>query len=265
MVPAGCSIDEHPACGRTVFARSGLFALLCCVLPAGAFAGPPFVTDDPVPVDYQGWEVNTALTGTAVRVGGITSVPSIDINYGAFPGVQLHAQPQAVVIGSSAGRQVGIGDTQLGAKIRLIDEDKQGWVPMVSLYPIFTVPTGNARRGLGTGQAETFLPVWADKTIGKWILDGGASLDINPGGHGLNAVFVGGLLLYQFTEAFQLGGEAFLQTAQMRGERNAPGFNLGGSYDLNKTCHLLFSAGQGLANVSTTNRASFYLGLQVTF
>ena len=236
--------------------------LLVC---ARATAGPPFVTDDPVPVEPQTWEINTAVTGTAVRQAGTLSTPSVDINYGAVPGVQLHLQPQVLVVWDQAGRQAGWGDTQVGAKIRLVDEDRQGWVPMVSVYPIVTVPTGDARRGLGTGQTETFLPVWADKTIGKWVIDGGAGYNINPGPRGRNAVFVGCLVLYQFTEAFQFGGEAFLQTAQSRGARSAPGFSLGGSYDLNKTYHLLFSAGRGLANVSATNRGSAYLGLQVTF
>ncbi len=223
------------------------------------------MTDDPVPVDYQGWEINTAVLGTALRGGGFVSVPNVDANYGAFPGVQLHVQPQVLVDWDSSGREVGLGDTQLGAKIRLVDEDRQGWIPMIAVYPIFTVPTGSARRGTGTGQMETFLPVWVDKTIGKWILDGGAGYGIDPGGRGRNAVFAGALVLYQFTDRFQFGGEAFVQTAQVRGGRTAPGFNLGGSYDLSKMYHLLFSAGRGLANVSETNRASGYLGLQITF
>jgi hypothetical protein len=233
--------------------------------PAAALAGPPFATDDPVPVDYQGWEINNALTGTLVRGGGTAALPSIDANYGAFPGVQIHVQPQITAAWTASGTQAGIGDTQLGAKIRLLDDDKGGWVPMVSIFPIWTAPTGDAGRGLGEGSGRLFLPVWADKSFGKWIVDGGGGYSIGHGSGGRNAWFVGGLLLYQVTDALQLGGEVFLQTAQVRGAKNAPGFNLGGSYDINRTYHLLFSAGQGLANQATTNLFAYYIALQITF
>ncbi len=245
--------------------RNVLLRLVLLLIPASALAGPPFVTDDPVPVDYQGWEINNALIGTLVRGGGVAGLPSIDANYGAWPGIQLHLQPQIAVVWGPGNTQAGFGDTQIGAKIKLQDEDKDGWMPMVSIYPIFTAPTGSAARGLGTGMGRTFLPVWADKTFGKWIVDGGVGYSINPGSAGKNAWFVGGLVLYQLTDALQLGGEIFLQTAQAPGARDSPGFNLGGSYDLSHTYHVLFSAGQGLANQSATNRFSFYLALQTTF
>ena len=180
-------------------ARALHMALL--LMPPSAFAGPPFVTDDPVPVDAQGWEINNALTGTLVRGGGVAGLPSIDANYGIWPGIQLHLQPQIAVVWGPDGTQAGVGDTQIGAKIRLLDEDRDGGMPMVSIYPTFTAPAGNATRDLGTGVGRKFLPVWADKIFGKWIVDAGAGYAINPGSAGKNAWLVGGLLLYQFTDA----------------------------------------------------------------
>jgi hypothetical protein len=55
------------------------------MVPVTALAGPPFVTDDPVPVEYQGWEINTSVIGTLVRYGGAGGAPNVDINYGAEP------------------------------------------------------------------------------------------------------------------------------------------------------------------------------------
>ncbi len=249
-------------------ARGAAAVCLCAAslaAPLRALAGPPFVTDDPVPVDYGGWEINNALLGTLVRGGALAGLPSIDINYGAYPGIHLHLQPQITAVWGPTGNEAGIGDTQIGAKIRLLDENQQSWTPAVAIYPTFTAPTGSAPRGLGAGVGHTFLPVWIDKTFGNWIVDGGAGYSINPGSQGRNAWFVGGLLLYQFTKKLQLGGEVFLQTAQTRDAPSAPGFNLGGSYDLTDTYHLLFSAGQALAHVSATNRFSFYLALQLTY
>jgi hypothetical protein len=239
--------------------------LLLAALSSSALAGPPFATDDPEPPEYGHWEINNALTGTLVRDGGSAALPQIDANYGVLPDLQLHVQPQLTYVSGPDGRAFGIGDMQIGAKYRFIEEDEQGWRPMVAVYPIFTVPLGNAERGLGAGVGRTFLPVWAQKTIGNWTVYGGGGYGINPGDAGKNAWFVSGVALYRFTEALQFGGEIFLQTAQAPGGKDAPGFNLGGSYALNETLSLLFSAGTGLANRADTNRFTGYLALQVTY
>jgi Putative MetA-pathway of phenol degradation len=242
-----------------------IFGAMALVVSAPAIAGPPFITDDPEPAEYRHWEVNYALMGSLVQGGGAGTLPNIDANYGALPDLQLHVQPQVAYVRTPSGTQFGIGDTEIGVKYRFIEEDDQGWRPMVSFYPLFEIPTGDHKRGLGNGVGQTFLPIWAQKTVGKWTVYGGAGYGINPGAEGKNAWFVGGVALYQVTEALQLGGEVFLQTAEEPGGKDSPGFNLGGQYDLTDDYHLLFSAGRGLANAETTNRLSAYLALQVIY
>ena len=66
------------------------------------------------------------------------------------------------------------------------------------------------------------------------------------------------------TEDLQLGGEIYYQSAQTTGSREAAAFNLGGTWDLSETGHILFSAGRGLDHADTTDRFSFYLGYQIT-
>ncbi len=80
---------------------------------------------------------------------------------------------------------------------------------------------------------------------------------------------------YHFTDALVLGGELFHETASTTGgagspgyplgSRDSTGFNFGGTYDFNKTYHLLFSVGRGLENAATTNAFSYYLALQLTY
>jgi hypothetical protein len=248
---------------RMKTARWALLALLA--IPGRATAGPPFVTDDPDPVDYRHWEVNYGLTGTLVQGGASAYLPQIDANYGALPDLQLHIQPQLAYAKTPAGSHFGWGDTEIGAKYRFIEEDEEAWTPMVGFYPRFEIPTGDAKRGLGGGVGRTLLPVWAQKTIGKWTVYGGPGYWLDPGAAGKNAWFLGGVALCQITDALQLGGEAFYQAATMPGGKDSPGFNLGGSYDLTEDYHLLFSAGRGLANIETTNRVSAYLALQVIY
>jgi hypothetical protein len=223
------------------------------------------VTDDPEPADFGHWEVNNGLTGTLTKGGVAGFLPQIDANYGAFPDLQLHVQPQMTYVRTNAGAQFGIGDTEVGVKYRFIEEDDDGWVPMVALYPLFEIPTGDRKRGLGGGVGRTFVPIWAQKTVGKWTVYGGAGYWIDPGAAGKNAWFTGAVALYQVTETLQLGGEVFYQAAQTSGGRDAPGFNLGGTYGITEDYHLLFSAGRGLDDASATNRFSAYLALQVIY
>ena len=51
----------------------------------------------------------------------------------------------------------------------------------------------------------------------------------------------------------------------MIGGDGQTGFNFGGVYDITDHHHILFSAGRGVQNVSTTNELSYYVGYQLTF
>jgi hypothetical protein len=244
--------------------RAGIVVAAALTFSGRTLAGPPFVTDDPEPVDEQHWEINTAITRTATEDERSGSLPVIDANYGAAPDLQLHIQPQLAYSRTSKGSQFGVGDTEIGAKYRFVEEDKDGWRPMVAVYPLIELPTGDRKRGLGDGAAVAFLPIWIEKNLDQWTVYGGGGYRINPAIGGRNAWFVGGVALYQVTDRLQLGGEAFLQTAEDVDGKSSPGFNLGGSYGMTEDLHLLFSAGQGLANQAATNRFSAYLGIQVT-
>lgn len=239
---------------------------LYLMLSAAAWAGPPFRTDDPEPVDYQHWEFYSFSAGT--HIAGDTSgvLPGIEINYGALPDTQLHVvAPMAYDHPDASGTKFGYGDTELGVKYRFIQEDDNGWRPMVGVFPLFELPTGDAHRGLGTGHGHAYLPVWLQKSFGKWLTYGGGGYWINPGGGNKNYWFAGWLLQYQLTDALALGGEVFHQTASATSTRNMTGFNLGGVYDITDHHHILFSAGRGIENVTTTNAFSYYVAYQLTF
>jgi hypothetical protein len=70
-----------------------LTSLVTLISPL-AFAGPPFITDDPEPVEANHWEINYAVSKTWRAGGSSAGAPSIDINYGLSPNIQLHAQPK---------------------------------------------------------------------------------------------------------------------------------------------------------------------------
>ena len=265
------SVHRDHRTGRAAPRAPGL-ARIACALALLAWAGtsragPPFVTDDPEPVDYGHWEINSAVTGT--RSVGTTNAfaPQVDTNYGAAPGVQLHVQPQVAYtsMGGSASTQhaYGLGDTELGIKLRLLDQAAGDGQWMLSFYPFYEVPTGNAARGLGAGAHSEYLPLWLQWAGGGWTTFGGGGYWINPGAGRRNAWAGGWAALYQFTADLQLGGEVYARTADSADSRTSAAFNIGGTYSLGKDTALLFSLGRGLVN-TPGNQASGYFGLRVT-
>lgn len=243
--------------------RSALPVLFCVLMPA--WAGPPFLTDDPEPVDLHHWEVYgfSAMSHVAGDTGG--TLFGVEVNYGAAPNLQLHLiAPLAYDQPQGGAAVAGPGDIELGAKYRFVDRDKGDWWPQVGIFPLLEVPAGNARRGLGTGETRAYLPVWLQWDWGKWTTYGGGGYWINPGAGNRNYWFAGWLLQYQLTENFAFGGEAFHQTSDSFDGRDQTGFNLGGVYDFSEHYHLLFSAGRGLQNASLTNEFSYYFAIQWT-
>jgi hypothetical protein len=255
--------------GRCV-CRAAAVATWCSailLLPGSATAGPPFRTDDPVPVDLGHYEFYRFSTGT--HVSGDTSgvLPGFEFNYGLIPDGQFHVvAPVAFDSPSGGPTEFGYGDTELGFKYRFIHEDEKGWRPQVAMFPLLELPTGNEHRGLGAGHISAFLPIWVQKSFGEWTTYGGGGYWINHGnGTDQDFWFVGWLLQRQITKHLTLGGEIFYQTADAIGGKDSTGFNVGGFYDINDHNHILFSAGSGLQNASEKNEFSWYLGYQFTY
>ena len=250
-----------------VLALGPTLVLILALLGADrARAGPPFLTDDPIPVDYRHWEVYGFSAATFAGAGGAGLAPSIEVNYGGAPNLQLHViAPLAFNAPDEGGTRVGLGDAELGAKYRLVTQDKTGWIPDIAVFPAIEAPTGNARLGLGAGRVRAYLPIWFQKDFGPWTIDAGGGYWINPGPGQRDYGFTGILLLRQITRRLALGGEVFHQTAMTRPGRDSSGFNLGAVYDFNEHYHLLVSAGRGLTNVRDTNQISYYVAIQKTF
>jgi len=231
-----------------------------------AYAGPPFITDDPEPVDLGHWEVYgfSAGTHTIMDTGGVLG--GIEVNYGAAPNLQLHViAPIAYDEPRGGDLKTGLGDTELGFKYRFVTPGKDDWFPQVGIFPLLEAPTGDAEKGLGAGVTRGFIPVWIQKDIGKWTTYGGGGYWVNPGLGNRNYWFAGWLVQNQVTDNLALGVEAFHETAMTLEGKESSGFNLGAVYDFNEHYHLLLSAGRGLQNAVATNDVSYYVAIQHTF
>ena len=240
-----------------------LAAILYFILAASSFAGPPFRTDDPIPVDYHHGEFYLFSTGTRDAEGTSGVGPAVEFNYGILHNTQLHLiAPMAYDTPRRENSHFGYGDTEIGIKYRLVNETDL--LPAIGIFPLVEIPTGDRDKGLGNGKAQYFFPLWLQKDFGKWTTYGGGGYWINPGSGNKNYWFSGVLLQYSFSDTFFLGGEIFYQTADRVNGRDGSGFNLGGSVPLVGNFQLLFSAGRGLTNTSI-NRFSYYVALYRAF
>ncbi len=257
-----------------ILIRATVIALAAALSPDRATAGPPFVTDDPEPVEYQHFEFYTLSTATALS-GDTSGVgPAWEFNYGLIPNGQVHMiAPLAFDSPAGGPSQFGYGDTELGFKYRFIEEDKNGSRPMVGVYPIVEAPTGNESLGLGAGHVRAYFPLWMQKSFGDWTTYGGGGYWINQGDGTPNRDywFFGWLLQKQVTKQLAIGGEIFHQTATVvfggndtTGGKATTGFNIGAIYDFDEHNHLLVSLGAGLQNAAQTNLVSWYVGYQIT-
>lgn len=224
-------------------------------------AGPPFITDDPEPVDFQHWEVYIASIDFRQFAQTFGTLPHLEVNYGAAPNLQLHViAPLAYSAIPGQPFQYGYGDTELGFKLRVVQETSKQ--PMVGIFPLVEVPTGDAARGLGNGGTAFFLPLWMQKDFGNWTVYGGGGFWHNPGAGYRDYWFSGVTLQCQVTKKLMLGGEVFHTTSQVVGYGPISGFNLGGVYDFDDGHHFMASVGTGLQG---RNNGTAYIAYQWTF
>ena len=110
--------DCWPHWALRCFSR-GAFLLSSLIATLLVRAGPPYVTDDPEPVELHNMEIYLATTAVRDASGWTGTAPQIEIDYGAFQNTQLSLTvPMAFNAPSQETHQLGYGDTLLGVKYR---------------------------------------------------------------------------------------------------------------------------------------------------
>jgi hypothetical protein len=255
------SCATHRPNGVLVLSMVAATLMFSIFEPSTAVAGPPFLTDDPEPVEYRHWEVYLASQCERSRDDTSATAPHLEVNYGAYPDLQLHLIAPLVYENPREGpSEYGYGDTEFGFKYRFIHEtDSQ---PQVGIFPLIEIPTGDEDKGLGNGKAQVFIPVWLQKSWGPWTTYGGAGYWINPGKGNDNWWLFGWEAQRDITDMFTVGAEIFHQTRSEEEGDSDTGFNVGGFINLSELQHILFSAGRDFKG---PNRFSYYVGYQLTF
>jgi len=224
-----------------------------------AFAGPPFKTDDPQPVGFRHWEFYVASMQQFGKHETGATCPHFEVNYGAFPNVQLHLVAPLGYVNTVEGTHYGYSDTELGVKYRFVEETEA--VPQIGIFPLVEIPTGNEDKQLGSGKVQAYVPAWVQKSWGKFTTYAGGGFWYNPGVGQKNSAFAGWEAQYDFSEVFTLGGEMYYQTADSEDSESSGGFNVGGFINLNENNHILFSFGHSVSGPATVTG---YIGYQLT-
>jgi hypothetical protein len=236
--------------------------------------GPPYQTDDPVPVDLHHYEfyIFGGVDGTPAEMDA--TGPAIEFNWGAIPRVQLHAiLPWGVAApannpvyapGGTGPTEFGLTDMELGAKIAFIKEGKH--MPQIGSFTMFEMPTGSADKGLGVGKVWYKLPIWFQKNSGKWLFDGGGGYQLVKQTGYRSFPYTGWLVKKELSEKLELGAELFAHGregfAAAQTESSAM-IDVGGYYHFkNPNQQFLFSYGHSVIG-QTENYA--YVGMYWTW
>lgn len=259
--------------GWTLFA-----AVIAFLSAASTNAQLPFYTDDADTTakgkfhfefyNEHDWLQRSSFPGRRQNTTVLT------LNYGLTDRIELGVNAPFVKIFndrfSMLGNPNGIGDTQFGVKVRVLNEGEGLMRPAASLVFYMEAPTGSPRKQLGSGLVDYYLygvlqKSFTRRTTGR--LNGGILFAGNSstGLIGIDAargqVFTGsGSLVRQFTPRLRLGAELFgavtnsfdLSRGQLAGQ-------IGGGYVLAENLELTFGVLGG------RYPASPRLGFQVGF
>ena len=215
----------------------GLAAAL--VAPGTAWAGPPFLTDDPEPTETGHWEIYAPLFEAGGRGADFEGALATEINYGAARDVQITLELPVAFSHDEHGMHWGAGDVAVSVKYRFFHDEDAGI--SIAAFPGITLPT--ASHGMGNGKVTGFLPVWAQKDAGPWSVFGGGGYAINPSPGNRNYWTGGIALARQLGKNVLLGLEADRQGADTIGGNASTSLGLGVIWQLKAPFRLLASGG----------------------
>jgi hypothetical protein len=243
---------------------SGVALSYTLLLSTPAHAGPPYQTDDPQPAESGHYELYVAYEFERTNDGTAGSLPLVELNYGAAEDLQIGVGlPVAFDNPRTGNTHRGLGDAKLSAKYNFLHESDA--LPSMSLFPMVVLPTADARKNLGNGDTQFFLPLWLQKNWGAWQTNAGGGYWVDRSPDGKNHWFLGWQLQRRLSSRWSVGGEVFHSTAAAADESASSGFNLGAVFDFDEHNHWLMSMGRGFSNADATNQLSAYVGYQLTW
>jgi hypothetical protein len=212
---------------------------LALFLPVAAWAGPPFLTDDPEPTGTGHWEIYGPIIEATGKGSAFAGSTGIEVNFGPVPGVQLTVELPVAYVHDAAGTSWGAGDVAVSVKYRFYHDEATGL--SVAAFPGLTLPTGS--NGMGSGRVTALLPLWIQKDAGPWTVFGGGGYAINPG-DGNRDYWTGGIAVARHLgKKLLIGVEADRQGPDVDDGTASTSLGIGAIYQLKAPFRVLASAG----------------------
>ena len=268
-----------------------MFSRLCCpcflivvalLFATSAHAQLPFYTDDSDTTpkgkfhfefsNEHDWLQKSSLPGRRQNTSVFT------LNYGVTNRIEFDVNAPVITIvnerSALLGNASGIGDTQFGVKVRVLDEREGSKLPAAAVVLYVEAPTGSVRRQLGSGLVDywlygvlqkSFTKRTAGRLNGGILFAGNSSTGLIGIETSRGQVFTGnGSLVRNFTPRLRLGAELFggvtsnfnLSRGQLEGQ-------VGGGYAVKDNLELTFGVLAGRFVASP--RVGFQVGLAYDF
>lgn len=235
--------------------------ILGLIIATPAWAGPPFLTDDPEPTDTGHWEIYAPLIEAEGNGANFEGATGIEVNYGLARNVQLTVELPAAYVHDSSGTEWGVGDVAVSLKYRFYHNEEAGL--SIAVFPGLTLPT--ATNGMGADEVTGFLPIWLQKDYGPWSVFGGGGYAINPGEGNRDYLSGGIAVTRQITDRFTLGVEIDRQGADTIDGEATTSLGVGAIYQLRAPYRLLASAGPTFNDSGDSTGFHAFLALGLDF
>jgi hypothetical protein len=231
---------------RLAFAAAGL-ALGAF---SSAWAGPPYLVDDPGTLDYRRLFLYVAEIGALSQGTYTHSAPNFVLGYGVRPNLEISLGISGYTSNTPSIALDNYQNPAIAIKWRFREEER-GW-PALALAYQATLITQD--QGFGRNYGVHNLYLTGSWTLGKGLLWGNAGLNILPYPNLSASVLYGVAYDYPLGNLWRVGAQLYGNTAL-----NASGIPLelawgvGATYVLNSYSTLLFQIGPSLAGNSDLN------------
>jgi hypothetical protein len=231
-------------------------AAVALALAAPAIAGPPYLTDDPIPTDLGHWEIYGFAAGEGFGQALDMDVGT-DLNYGVIESVQLTATLPLSFTHDETGWSNGTGDVEIGVKYRFIHDERSGI--SAAVFPRVILPTSSL---VANGKTRLLLPLWIGKDFaGGTTLFGGGGYLINPGAGNRNVWLAAVALTHDLSKDVSIGAELTHQGPDVVGGTSQTRAGAGAIVHLAAPASLLLSGGPTWADHQTGYHFYGALGL----
>jgi opacity protein-like surface antigen len=206
-----------------------LAAATALVAPLAAHAAHPLVSDDTGTQGNANWqfELNTESTSKQDDTG--RQQPwNATLTRGFGDRLDLYVSaPYTHLQTPTDDNGTGFGDIEIGTKWRFVERGPLS----LALKPKLTLPTGNDRRGLGTGRVGTGATLLAQVDVARFSLLANAGLAYQPNRHGdLASIWaVSGAAIYKATDRLQLVVDVGTSRNTESGAGTNPAFVIAGA------------------------------------